>query len=406
MVSAGNVLITSGPQGTAATGERRFPTGSGALAERAAIRRTGFQEALQQVRERRSRGPAAAELEAAGQEERPETQPPAAREEGAGPEEAEDRERAGGEGPGKPEKVDRAAKRGSGEDGDAAPAAPDEKAQEAGVAPSGTEVSAGALVQVVATVPVVEAAGEEAEGQKVDGAGGSSWARLAERLGDPALELEDGEGLDLETLVGRLEDAPGGGESREAANPFDLLKVHEVMDPDVHVDAAPDQLLERLQQAMEAAPGPRLPQEVGQAVLPQVVRNLVALVRDGVSEMRLQLQPADLGHIELRVRSMEGIVHGELTVQNPEVKHLLESQLQRLRAALSEQGLQLQGFDVSVASDGRFARSGSDQHDTDDPGRTPWRARPAQGAVAAPVEAPAPRAASLDLGDHAVNYVA
>ena len=43
--------------------------------------------------------------------------------------------------------------------------------------------------------------------------------------------------------------------------------------------------------------------------------------------MRLQLQPADLGEIELRVRTAEAAVRGELVVSNPEVKQLSQNKI-------------------------------------------------------------------------------
>ena len=73
--------------------------------------------------------------------------------------------------------------------------------------------------------------------------------------------------------------------------------------------------------------------------------------------MRLQLQPADLGEIELRVRTAEAAVRGELVVSNPEVKQILEQNLGRLRDALAQQGLDLEGFSVDVGGQSTFAES-------------------------------------------------
>ena len=58
--------------------------------------------------------------------------------------------------------------------------------------------------------------------------------------------------------------------------------------------------------------------------------------------MRLQLQPGDLGEIELRVHATEAIVRGEMMVQNPEVKAFRETHgaftscFSRRRAPLGE----------------------------------------------------------------------
>jgi len=135
---------------------------------------------------------------------------------------------------------------------------------------------------------------------------------------------------------------------------FDMLSPQELADVDVQVETEGGEMMERLQQALATNNVEDL-DELGRPVVPQVVRSMVALARNGVSEMRLQLQPADLGEIELRVRAVEGVIRGEVMVQNAEVKNLLDSQIERLRAALEAQGLRLEGFDVGVSDDGAFA---------------------------------------------------
>ena len=57
------------------------------------------------------------------------------------------------------------------------------------------------------------------------------------------------------------------------------------------------------------------------------------------------------------MRTTESAVRGHVVVQHSELKHLVEAQLDRLRASLEEQGLAMEGFDVSVGREGQFARS-------------------------------------------------
>ncbi len=124
----------------------------------------------------------------------------------------------------------------------------------------------------------------------------------------------------------------------------------------INIDQAAEPRVEpamtRLQQAVGASFGGTLLEEATEVILPQVVRGLTAMARDAMSEMRLQLQPGDLGEIEMRVRAIEGVVRSEILVQHSEVKYLLESQVDRLRTALSEQGLEFAGLDVNLAQDG------------------------------------------------------
>ena len=177
-----------------------------------------------------------------------------------------------------------------------------------------------------------------------------------------------------------LTGAQAGGQDADSA--LDLLTAQELMAPEeIQVETEGGELFERLQQAI-ATGSTLLADDVGEVVVPQVVRNMAALARNGVSEMRVRLQPGDLGEIELRVRAMEGIVRGELIVQHPEVKQLLDSQMERLRTALAQHGLQLEGFDVGVSDhrseaggdgDGEssslpgHAGQGDDEEGADDP---------------------------------------
>ena len=118
-----------------------------------------------------------------------------------------------------------------------------------------------------------------------------------------------------------------------------------------------------------------------------------------MAEMRLQLQPADLGEIELRVRTMEGVVRGHLMVHQPEVKQLLEAQINRLREALEEQGLRLAGIDVDLARDQSFGQS-RDPQDSQ-PDRAVRQAR-ASGQVESEPNEPATWRPG---GDGEVDYV-
>ena len=179
---------------------------------------------------------------------------------------------------------------------------------------------------------------------------------------------------------------------------LDLLNASELMDPDLVVEKAPEQTIGRLQQAMGTAGGPVL-EEMAETVLPQVVRGLATLVRNGAAEMRLQLQPADLGEIELRVRTAEGVVRGEMMVQHPEIKQLLESELTRLRNALAEQGLELDGFDVNVKRDAQFAGMGASQSRSGQ-----GQSRGGDGSTTEPTQTEVPSApARVSTGDHAVD---
>ncbi|MEE2657961.1 MAG: flagellar hook-length control protein FliK [Candidatus Latescibacterota bacterium] len=216
--------------------------------------------------------------------------------------------------------------------------------------------SGAAIVQIAEALPGFEMSSAEDEiGEKASSDQTALW-RLA--ANSAAAEAEGGtpafgQASSSSAIAPVLGPETAGVPAVDGTAPtaLDLLNGQELMDPDLHVDTEGN-IIERIQQAVNNGSAASL-DELGEPVVPQIVRNVAALARNGVSEMRLQLQPGDLGEIELRVRAMEGTVRGEVMVQTPEVKYLLESQLNRLRAALAEHGLQLDGFDVSVGDDGR-----------------------------------------------------
>ena len=179
------------------------------------------------------------------------------------------------------------------------------------------------------------------------------------------------------------------------------------MDPEIQIEAG-DDLMERLQQALSTGNTAAL-DDAGEIVAPQAVRGLAALMRgNGVSEMRLQLQPKDLGEIELRVRALEGIVRGEITVQSTEVKQLLESQIDRLRVALAQQGFELEGFDIEVADRPSFEHAGDGRGQDSQASRDSRTGRDTANTSAAIVNNDdGVTASDLTLtGDHEVNLVA
>ncbi len=137
--------------------------------------------------------------------------------------------------------------------------------------------------------------------------------------------------------------SPGAGDS----GPASLLSLREWLDPSLRADPAPGQVLQRLQQAVGPDRATAFA-DLARTVLPEVTRGIASLVQDGNAEMRLHLRPAELGDVELRVSTRDAVVHGQVSVQQPAIKQLLDSHVDRLRSALLEHGLQLGGFDVNV----------------------------------------------------------
>jgi hypothetical protein len=128
--------------------------------------------------------------------------------------------------------------------------------------------------------------------------------------------------------------------------------------------------------AFEPTPLATRSQEVGVPpdVLPQIVKAVRLQWRQGVGEARLRLEPEHLGEINVALRVQDGVVTAVVRAEQPAVQAWIEARQQELRSAMTEQGLTLERFDVSVSPDGR-RRSQPDTRDA-----RPSRQRPATGA--------------------------
>ncbi len=75
----------------------------------------------------------------------------------------------------------------------------------------------------------------------------------------------------------------------------------------------------------------------------------------GGGEIRLQLEPEGLGHIDVRIHLRSDGVHAAIVAQHESTRALLTSQQQALHDAFQRSDLRLSGFSVDVGSDGRAA---------------------------------------------------
>lgn len=75
-------------------------------------------------------------------------------------------------------------------------------------------------------------------------------------------------------------------------------------------------------------------------------------LRPGQRAAEIQLAPAELGRLAIRLKVERGNVHAVVRVEQPETLAALERFLPELRAALSAQGLDVGGMDLALAGDG------------------------------------------------------
>lgn len=119
------------------------------------------------------------------------------------------------------------------------------------------------------------------------------------------------------------------------------------------------------------APGaervPRLPiqQFAGQPGWGEEVRsNLQWLSRHGIHRAELQLHPAELGSIDVRITTENDQASVVFFAANRTARELLEAELPRLRELFSQAGVELTQADVSEQRNGEAWGSGQSEHDS------------------------------------------
>lgn len=91
-------------------------------------------------------------------------------------------------------------------------------------------------------------------------------------------------------------------------------------------------------------------------IVRQIVEQIKVEIKPDVSSMELQLNPENLGKVNLHVASKEGVITAQFFVQNETVKTMIEGQLEVLRDAMNEQGVKVEAVEVTVET-GQFGRS-------------------------------------------------
>lgn len=86
-----------------------------------------------------------------------------------------------------------------------------------------------------------------------------------------------------------------------------------------------------------------------------VVRHL-KINPGGVSQARISLYPENLGQVDVRISSHNGVLTAHLVADTWIAKELLDGQLDHLRQALQNQGLQVNKLEVSIGQQGLPSR--------------------------------------------------
>lgn len=87
-----------------------------------------------------------------------------------------------------------------------------------------------------------------------------------------------------------------------------------------------------------------------QEITNQIIEQIKVFIKPDQTSMELQLNPENLGKINLSVIARDGVLTAQFTTQNEIAKEAIESQMQVLRDNLTNQGLKVDSIEVTVSN--------------------------------------------------------
>ncbi|HWR62128.1 MAG TPA: flagellar hook-length control protein FliK [Clostridia bacterium] len=116
---------------------------------------------------------------------------------------------------------------------------------------------------------------------------------------------------------------------------------------------------EKAEAAANQTEAPRA-QTAGRAeIINQIVKKAEIVLTDSQSEMRMQLEPENLGKLTLKLAVERGLITAKFTAESYEVKQVIESSFNELKDMLQEKGLEVQNFSVSVGQENKEYNNGN-----------------------------------------------
>jgi flagellar hook-length control protein FliK len=88
--------------------------------------------------------------------------------------------------------------------------------------------------------------------------------------------------------------------------------------------------------------------QLEESVISQVADKLNVAMKTGITEIRVMLRPESLGEIQMKIRVEGDVVIGKMYVENQQVKHIVEANLQTLKDNLSQHNLTIGSFSVDI----------------------------------------------------------
>ena len=87
-----------------------------------------------------------------------------------------------------------------------------------------------------------------------------------------------------------------------------------------------------------------------QDIMNQILEYMKINVKEGVQELEMQLHPASLGNVNVKIAAVDGFITAQFHAQNEVVKAAIESQLIILKEQFEEQGIKVDAVEVTVGN--------------------------------------------------------
>lgn len=175
-------------------------------------------------------------------------------------------------------------------------------------------------------------------------------------------EALEGEISELQVLTGSADDTKEQSQGEEDTKEFAAAKVIKISDLNtgkIDQQAAFQQVYSNMaaEKNNTDIPVEVLKKSVNQPIFnneeifKQVVDNAKVTLTADKSEMIMHLRPESLGKLTMKVVTERGLMIAQFTAESQQVKQIIEANLPQLKDALESQGLNVQGFSVSVGQE-------------------------------------------------------
>ena len=101
-------------------------------------------------------------------------------------------------------------------------------------------------------------------------------------------------------------------------------------------------------------------QEMIQRFSPVMKQQLMTMVSQGIHQAEIRLDPAELGHMTIRIQVQGDQTQVQFHVAQQQTRDVLEQALPRLKELLADQGMQLTDSQISQGNSGQERRAGSE----------------------------------------------